>query len=261
MSPMAKASAWPGMRQVGLDDDAARPPGGDAERRRRAGWPARRPPRRACARGAPRREPRCDARRRRPRCTASPRRTSTPRAASVSTGVPARRRAERGEEVVGHLDQHDARHADVEVRGSPCAARRRTARPGRRRPRPGRAAADDHERQGAVVDERPVGVGGLEPLEHVVAQRDGVGERVQRERVLGRAVDAEERSPSRRRPPRGGRMPRRRRRRRRSSPQRASPSRPRRPSPAGTTTLGWRWKMPRTAWATSAAFNPAVATW
>src|SRR5690606_33506240 len=55
----------------------------------------------------------------------------------------------------------------------------------------GRAAAHDHEREGAVVDDRRVGVGGLEPSEDVVAQADRVGQDVQRETVLGDAGCAE----------------------------------------------------------------------
>ena len=57
---------------------------------------------------------------------------------------------------------------------------------------PGRAAADDDHVQRAVRDELRVAVGRLPALEHVILEPHGVGERVERERVLGRSVDAEE---------------------------------------------------------------------
>ena len=55
----------------------------------------------------------------------------------------------------------------------------------------GRTAADDDERQRALVDQRRVGVDGLEPLQHVVPQADGVGQVVEGEAVLVDALDAE----------------------------------------------------------------------
>ena len=61
-----------------------------------------------------------------------------------------------------------------------------------RRLDPGRAAADDDHVQRAVRDELRVAVGRLPALEHVILEPHGVGERVERERVLGRSVDAEE---------------------------------------------------------------------
>ena len=47
----------------------------------------------------------------------------------------------------------------------------------------GGAAADDHEGQRALVDERRVGVGRLEQAEHVVAQADRVAQAVEGEAV------------------------------------------------------------------------------
>src|SRR4029078_12851157 len=44
--------------------------------------------------------------------------------------------------------------------------------------------ADDHERQRAPVDEGRVGVDGLEPLQHVVPEADGVSQVVEGEAVL-----------------------------------------------------------------------------
>jgi hypothetical protein len=56
----------------------------------------------------------------------------------------------------------------------------------------GRPAADHHHVQRPVVDQRRVAVGRVPPLEHLVAEPDGVCQRVHRERVLRRSVDPEE---------------------------------------------------------------------
>lgn len=55
----------------------------------------------------------------------------------------------------------------------------------------GWAAADDREREPTSVDLRGIGVGGLEALDDVVPEGDGVLQRVEREPVLGRARCAE----------------------------------------------------------------------
>ena len=55
----------------------------------------------------------------------------------------------------------------------------------------GRATADHHERQRAVVEQAGIAVRRLEPIQHVVPQADRVGEVVQREAVLVDAFDAE----------------------------------------------------------------------
>jgi len=55
-----------------------------------------------------------------------------------------------------------------------------------------RAAADDDDVERAVLDDARVAVGRLPALEQVVLQMDRVRQRVHRERVLGRAVRAEE---------------------------------------------------------------------
>ena len=57
---------------------------------------------------------------------------------------------------------------------------------------PGWAAADDDDMQSAVRGNRFVLVGRLPLLQHVFLEADGVGERVHRECVLGRAGGAEE---------------------------------------------------------------------
>ena len=54
----------------------------------------------------------------------------------------------------------------------------------------GRAAADDHHRQQAVVDEARVHRRHLEVAQHVLAERHGVVERLEGEAVLGHARDA-----------------------------------------------------------------------
>ena len=57
---------------------------------------------------------------------------------------------------------------------------------------PRRPAADDDDVQRAVVDQRRVLVRGLPQAQDVVLEPHCVGERVQREGVVGRALDAEE---------------------------------------------------------------------
>ena len=56
----------------------------------------------------------------------------------------------------------------------------------------GRAAADDDDVEGAVVDEARVLVRRLPPLQQVLLEADGIGQRVHRERVLGRTLGPEE---------------------------------------------------------------------
>ena len=106
-------------------------------------------------------------------------------------GVAAARRRERVQQVVLHLDQHDPGPADVEVRV--VLAEHHGEQLGERAGGldAGGAAADHDEGEPAAVDLRRIAVGRLEALEHVVPQPGGVGERVEREAVLGRARGAE----------------------------------------------------------------------
>ena len=109
------------------------------------------------------------------------------------------------------------------------------------------------------ADRRPVGVGRLEALDDVVPQPHGVGQRVEREAVLGRAGRAEVGD-------RGAAgqhevVERAAGRGRRAATVRAVPVDAGDRRPAGSARSAGGGTGPRTTWATSAAFRPAVATW
>ena len=185
-----RRSGWPGMRRSGPTTMRPPRPVGDAEGRRPAGWPARPPPTPACgpASSSPRARRtrvaghRVDRRR--------PVRTSTPRRPSVRAGVALRRPGwNGGEQVVGHLDQHDPGPADVERRE--VLAQHHVEQLGERAGDldAGRAAADDHEGEGAVVDQRGSASAASKRPRMWLRSRDGVGQRVEREAVLGGAGD------------------------------------------------------------------------
>ncbi len=106
-------------------------------------------------------------------------------------GVAAAAGVERRQQMRQKLDQHDPSSADgqagvvlgedhVEQLGERARGLHSC-----------RAAADDDDGERAVVDQLRVGVGRLEAVEDVVPQADGVGERVERVAVLGRAGHAE----------------------------------------------------------------------
>ncbi len=99
---------------------------------------------------------------------------------------------EHREEVRPRLDQRDrrgpSRHVGVVLRKHVVVELRERAR----RLDAGRPAADDHRVQRAVGDEAWVAVGRLPPLEDVVLQALRIRERVERECVVGGALDAEE---------------------------------------------------------------------
>ena len=109
--------------------------------------------------------------------------------------VPAQLRLEHREDLRARLDEHDAHllvrdvrvvldeETPVELGDRACALDS------------GRAAPDDHDVQGAVVDERRVLVGRLPAFEDVLPQTERIRERVERERVLGGSVDSEELDP------------------------------------------------------------------
>ena len=93
--------------------------------------------------------------------------------------------------MVGHLDQDHLGPVDVEVLevlrqhlGEELGER--AGQLDARRP-----AARDHEGEGAVAGAGPVGVRLLEPAEHLAADAGGVGEGLERHRVLGHAGNAE----------------------------------------------------------------------
>ena len=98
-------------------------------------------------------------------------------------GVALRGGAERRQQLVAHLEQVHPGPVHVEV--AEVLAQHLGEQLDQRAGHldAGGAAADDHEVQGAVVDERRVGVGRLEPAEHVVAEADRVAQAVEREAV------------------------------------------------------------------------------
>ena len=108
-------------------------------------------------------------------------------AAEDLRGVVVRAVGERAEQRVAEVDEVDLRRADRQV---VVLGRHRLGDQVRERPRQldaGRAAADDDERERALVEQRGVAVGRLEDLEDPRAQPRRVVERVERERVLLRA--------------------------------------------------------------------------
>ena len=98
-----------------------------------------------------------------------------------------RRGREAAEHVVGHLDEHDAGASDVEV--LEVAREHLGDQLGERAAElhPGGAASGDHERQAAVVHQLRVGVRLLEAPQDGAAQVGRVGDRLERDRVLGDA--------------------------------------------------------------------------
>ena len=97
---------------------------------------------------------------------------------------------EPGQQVVHGLDEHDSRPAHVEVMEvagqhveelDQCPRQFDTRRP----------AADDHEGEGALVDDFRLGRRPLELSQHMSPQGDGVLDRLQRKSVLFHTGDAE----------------------------------------------------------------------
>jgi hypothetical protein len=87
--------------------------------------------------------------------------------------------------VVGHLDEHHAGAADVEMLEVLGQDLREQLGQRAAELHPGRPSARDHEREAPVVHQRGVGVGFLEAAEHAAAQVGGVGHRLEWDRVLG----------------------------------------------------------------------------
>ena len=106
-------------------------------------------------------------------------------------GVALRGGAEGWQQLVAHLEQVHPGPVDVEVAEvlPEHLGEQLDERAGHLDA--GGPAADDHEVQRAVVDERPVGVRSFEPAEHVVAQADGVAQAVEGQAVGVGALDAE----------------------------------------------------------------------
>ncbi len=101
-------------------------------------------------------------------------------------------RLEHREDLVAGLDEDDARLLLRQVRVVLDEVVAVELGDRSRRLDAGRPASDDDDRQGAVVDERRVLVGGLPAPEDVVLEPDRVGQRVHRKRVLRGPARAEE---------------------------------------------------------------------
>ena len=118
------------------------------------------------------------------RATCTPVRTSTPALDQRFACVTSRDRAERCEQLVAHLDEHDPGPVDVDAAMVVAQHHLEQLGEGTGHFDTGRSATHHHEGQRAVVDHRRIRVGGLETLEHVVPQALGVDQVVQREAVL-----------------------------------------------------------------------------